>query len=226
MKRLSVISAVISLIVGLTGFQAFAEDEPRSTLSPEQQYELAIQRRADLSEFQRELVEALGASDWGPAGEPDHATASRCREDDREHFAFKRRQRTANDLQPITQSKDREDVLSRFRDFSEANGMTVQVEPREDDTYVYADSADLHALLRMNANGKATLIVETSCSEEWPDFDLTVQEFSSLDSRQRCPSETLLLRAHERARSDQDVNLRGRSTRGCGVLCDKLMEKS
>ena len=180
----------VLICVNLVGCEGQGVDGEVSSLPPEQQYELAIQRRADLSEFQRELVEALGASDWGPAGEPDHATASRCREDDREHFAFKRRQRTADDLQPFIQSKDREDVLSRFRDFSEANGMTVQVEPREDDTYVYADSADFHALLRMNANGKATLIVETSCSEDWPDFDLTVQEFSSLDSRRRFPTET------------------------------------
>ena len=206
MKRLSSISAVISLVVGLTGCQAFAEDEPRGTLSPEHQYELAIERRADLSEFQRELVEALGASDWGPAGEPDHATASRCREDDREHFAFKRRQRTADDLQPFIRQGERDAVLERLKVFAEARGMAVEVELRAEDTYVYADGRDFHVLLMVSRVGKANLIVETSCSDEWPDFDLTVQEFMSLESRRRFPTETRLLRTHDWKRSNPDVH--------------------
>jgi len=178
------------MCVSLVGCEGQRVDAEVSSLSPEQQYELAIQRRADLSEFQRELVEALGASDWGPAGEPDHATASRCREDDREHFAFKRRQRTADDLQPFIRQGERDAVLERLKVFAEARGMAVEVELRAEDTYVYADGRDFHVLLMVSRVGKANLIVETSCSEEWPDFDLTVQEFMSLESRRRFPSET------------------------------------
>lgn len=157
-------------------------EETESHLTPEEQYEVTLERRSELGKFEEDLVDAIGGSAWDAGLPTGKAQTAGCPSGVPDEFLFKRRRNTPRQSFPFQSVGERSDAIASAKAHLGKLGMETRVEQRNGEVYLYGDGSDLSALIMFLENGAALMTVETSCSTEWPDFTLTLTQFAELEN--------------------------------------------
>lgn len=176
-------TAVILFTVLACCLCACADEDEESQFSPQQQYEVTLERRSELAPLEESVVDAIGRSAWGEGLPSGKAGSAGCPYGEAGDFLYKRSRGTVPQTTPFAEEDARSAAMMSAKEHLTTLGMNVRVEPRDLDQYLYGEGSRQTVLIKFFSNGAAQMIVKTSCSSDWPDFTLTHSELAELEYR-------------------------------------------
>lgn len=159
---------------------AFALPKP-STATKEEQFVYVTARGEQMVTLVERISDSTGISEWNHPGPIGPFGAPRCR-DGREPFKLTIDRSTSNEPDVYLDGEQLSRITESIEDTLLAEGFEVE----RDDTNrrLGASRADMFIKFNVRDHGSAGLYLESTCSDTWPNFDLTSSEYIAMKLKQ------------------------------------------